>query len=159
MFNATGLNFGNFGLKRYTMKTIVCILLLASPLAALNAQSIIGKWQLVKETNCMEDQVANAGDTELEMVTEMKSRAGATPSVVTFGEKMEGEESTRMLTRKRPTNKSKFLYKFNGEALWILDKRSQTITDSFIVDKCSADSLILSSSQRPCEVRFFVRLK
>lgn len=107
----------------------------------------------------MDDQLADASEAETELLAEMKTRTPAAANVVTFKDKMEGEETTRILTRRKPSNKTKFLYKFNGEALWILDKRSQTITERFVVEKISADSLILSSSARPCEIRIFLRLK
>jgi hypothetical protein len=89
----------------------------------------------------------------------MKSMAGATPQVITFKEKLAGEESTRILNRKKSANSKNFLYKFNGEMLLILDKKSQTITDSYLVDKFSADSLIISNASRPCETRILLRIK
>src|SRR5690606_15424990 len=106
-----------------------------------------------------DDQVTGEDGTEAELMTAMKSMSSPTPQIVKFKEKMVGEESTRMLTRKKPDNKTSFLYKFDGERLWILDKRSQTITEAFNVEKISADSLIISSANRPCETKFFVRLK
>ena len=141
------------------MKTIVLICLIGSSYSLAKAQSIIGEWQLVKESTCLDDQVTGEDGTEAELMTAMKSMSSPTPQIVKFKEKMVGEESTRMLTRKKPDNKTRFLYKFDGERLWILDKRSQTITEAFNVEKISADSLIISSANRPCETKFFVRLK
>jgi len=55
-------------------------------------------------------------------------------------------------------NQKKFLYKFNGEMLLVLDKKSQTISDSYLVDKLTADSLILSNASRPCETKILLRI-
>ena len=140
------------------MKTLVAILFLCGYSISLNAQSIVGTWQLVKQSNCVEENITAANDSAQRMVEEMKSMSSATPQIVTFKEK-NGEESTRILTRKKAANSKSFLYKFDGEMLMILDKRSQTITDNYTVEKFSSDSLIVSNASRPCETRIFLRIK
>lgn len=122
------------------------------------SQSIIGKWQLVKQSDCMEGNLSTDDNTQ-DLVDEMKAKSSATPQIVTFKEKLQGEESTRILNKKRSANNKAFLYKFNGESLLILDKKSQTITDNFMVDKFSGDSLIISNASRPCDTKIFLRLK
>ncbi len=107
----------------------------------------------------MEENLTATNETTRDMVEEMKSMAPATPQVVTFKEKLQAEESTRILNKKRSGNNKSFLYKFDGERLLILDKRSQTITSNYFVDKFSGDSLIISNSSRPCETKIFLRLK
>ena len=141
------------------MKTIICVLLGFGFSITMRAQSIVGSWQLVKETNCMEEQMSADNDSASNLLEDMKSMSSPTAQVVTFKEKMTGEESTRVLTRKRSDNRKSFLYKFDGEMLLILDKKSQTITENFTVDKFTTDSLIISSSSRPCEIRVFSRIK
>jgi outer membrane lipoprotein-sorting protein len=125
----------------------------------MRAQSIVGSWQLVKQSNCMEENMTAANDTAQRMLEDMKDMGSASAQVVVFKEKMSGEEYTRILTKKRTTNNKNFLYRFDGETLMILDKKSQTLTNSYMVDKFSADSLIISNSTRPCETRIFLRLK
>ena len=141
------------------MKTVICVLLGFGISIALRAQSIVGSWQLVKETNCMEEQMSTDNDSASNMLEDMKSMSSPSAQVVTFKEKLTGEESTRVLTRKRSDNRKSFLYKFDGEMLLILDKKSQTITENFTVEKFTTDSLIISSSSRPCEIRVFSRIK
>lgn len=140
----------------------ICLLVVSLCVSrSANAQSLVGTWQLVREGNCM-DEVASAGNTPDSDSTEdlrgdMYSRTSATPRIVSFRENASGEESTRILNTRRTANAKKFFYKFNGEMLLILDKKSQTISDSYLVDKFTADSLILSNASRPCEIRIFVR--
>jgi hypothetical protein len=141
------------------MKTLIVILFLCGYSIALNAQSIVGSWQLVKQSNCVEENISAANDSAQRMIEDMKSMSPATPQVVTFKEKQNGEESSRILGRKKAANSKSFLYKFDGEMLMILDKRSQTITDNFTVEKFSSDSLIVSNASRPCETRIFLRIK
>lgn len=141
------------------MKTYIFTLLSLGFSTMLQAQSIIGSWQLVRETNCVEEHITADNENVQNLTNDMKAMSSPTPQVVTFKEKAQGEESTRILTRKKPSNKKSFLYRFDGERLMILDKRSQTITENFTVEQFSADSLIVSSASRPCETKVFVRLE
>jgi hypothetical protein len=125
------------------------------------AQSIQGKWQLVKSTTCMEDEMSMNNDSTGTdaMIDEMKSMSSPAAQIVTFKEKGNGEESTRILSRKKYANKENFLYKYNGEMLIIMDKKSQTITEVFKVDKLDQDSLILSNENRACDTKVFLKIK
>jgi hypothetical protein len=140
------------------MKTILCLLFFSFT-TLVSAQSIIGHWQLLRESNCLEEKVPSSADSTQRMVDEMKSMSSASPLIVKFKDKMAGEESMRILTKRKTVNDKNFLYKFDGEMLLILDKKSRTITDSFTVEKLDADSLILSNVSRPCETRIFKRIK
>ena len=119
--------------------------------------SIVGDWQLVKASSCLEETASREADDQI-LREEMHSRTSPTPQVVSFKENATGEESSRILNSSKTANLKKFFYKFNGEMLLILDKRSQTISDSYMVDKFTSDSLIVSSASRPCETRIFVKI-
>ena len=140
------------------MKSQVKILIVSSLLFLTfkaSAQSILGTWQLTKQENCIESELGDNGS----LADEMKSMLSPGAQILRFRDKGIGDESTRILTRKRNANRSNFLYKLNGSALLILDKKSQTLTDTYLVDKLTADTLILSNSSRPCEMRFFIKIK
>jgi hypothetical protein len=141
------------------MKTFICLCLSCGFCLTLHGQSIIGNWQLVKQTTCLEENMTAANDSAEKMVDEMKTMSSASAQIVSFKEKLSGEESTRILTKKKSANNKSFLYKFDGESLMILDKKTQTITDNYLVEKFSADSLILSNASRPCETKIFLRIK
>jgi hypothetical protein len=124
-----------------------------------NAQTIVGTWQLVKQTSCLEGEMPLENDTIEDMMMKMNAMSDATPQVIKFKEKGTGEESTRILGKRRSANDKNFLYKFDGETLYILDKKSQTLIDSYVVDKFSSDSLILSNTSMACETKIFVKIK
>jgi hypothetical protein len=145
------------------MKPLNIILLSAATLAlplTLSAQTpaIVGSWQLVKKSTCMDNASAQEESAQ-QLVDEMHSRTSPGAQIVTFRQNSSGEESTRILNSNRSANRNKFFYKFNGEMLLILDKKSQTISDNYSVDKFTADSLILSNSARPCEIKIFLKIK
>lgn len=138
---------------------ILSMLMLLLVCSVGHAQQIIGKWQLVKESTCAEDGLeANSADEE-EIVREMKSMSGATPQTIEFKDNNSAVESTKIIDRRKSYNSNAMLYKFTGNALHLLDKKSRTIIDSFIVEQLSADSLIISNSERACETRVFVKIK
>lgn len=124
----------------------------------MDAQDLLGRWQMVKDSNCMDEKMTlDEGTTDA--FKEMRSKASPTPQILTFKKKQEGEESTRILSKKKGANNNSFMYKFAGQSLMILDKKSRTLTETFSVEKLTADSLILSNSKRPCETKVFVRIK
>lgn len=126
--------------------------------ASAQTPNIVGSWQLVKQGNCLEEMQDGQGDSLADLRTEMHMRTGAAPQVVSFRDNSSGEESTRILNSGRTANTKKFHYKFNGDFLLILDKKSQTISDNYMVDKFTTDSLIISNASRPCETRIFVKI-
>ena len=139
---------------KWLMLMVICTASLTT-----TAQSIVGRWQLVKQTNCVEDQMDMADADAEEMVSDMQGISGTTPQVLNLKENNAAEESTRIVNRRKSYNSKSFLYKFDGEAIYFLDKRSRTIIEGFTVEKISADSLILTHSARVCETKVFVRLK
>ena len=140
------------------MKTLILGLSLMAVAQFATAQSLIGKWQLTKQTSCIESEIDSA-DEEEDLVSDMKSHDSASPQVIHFKDATSGLESTRVLSRRKDTNRQGFLYKFDGTNLHILDKRSRTISESYIVEKLDGESLIISNAARACDTKVFVRIK
>jgi len=141
------------------MKTIACLLVLISLTMVCQAQSLVGRWQLVKESSCVEDELSPDDVETDDLVNDMKSRSGAAPQVLEFKDNNSGHESTKIISRKKSYNSKGFLYRFDGEGLYFLDKKSRTIIEGFTVEKLEADSLIITNSARVCETKIFVRIK
>jgi hypothetical protein len=141
------------------MKNIF-IVLLALTSVSTNAQSILGKWQLMKKSDCISSQLDDPNQSEDmdELMSDMNSLKSRTPDVIEFKTKMRGEQSTSLLGKRKDYNEKDFLYRFDGKTLHVLDKKSKTITASFTVEEFTASSLILSDASRPCEVRVFTRI-
>jgi hypothetical protein len=125
---------------------------------SIDAQSIVGKWQLTKQTTCIENELETDESTE-DLLNAMRSQGSVSHHIVHFKDNKSGEESTKILFTKKETNSRNFLYKFDGTNLYILDKKSQTIAESYIVEKLEGDSLIISNSSRACDLKMFIRIK
>jgi hypothetical protein len=123
------------------------------------AQSIVGKWQLVKESTCIENELDASSQDEAELIKEMKSLNDATPQVIEFKDNNSAEESTKIINRRKSYNSHALMYKYSGTTVHFLDKKSRTIIDSFTIEQLSADSLIISNSEQACETRIFVKIR
>ena len=140
------------------MKKLILLLALTGCALLSHAQSIVGRWQLVKQSTCVEDEVPADDDTQA-LVDDMKSMAGAAPQILEFRDNNTGQESTKIISKKKSYNSKSFLYRYNENGLYFLDKRSKTIIEGFTVERLEADSLIISNSSRVCETKIFVRVK
>jgi hypothetical protein len=140
------------------MKVVMTIILgLACSYAS--GQSLVGKWQLVKESTCLEDEVDSSTAEEEDLVQEMRSMSGPGAQVIEFKENNTANESTRIISRRKSYNSHALLYRHSDNSLHILDKKSRLLIESFSVELLSTDSLIISNAARACETRIFVKIK
>ena len=123
-----------------------------------HGQEILGRWQLIKQSTCVDDELDSASATEEELVADMKTMAGPAPQVLQFKENNTAVESTKIINRRKNYNSNALLYKYTGTDLHFLDKKSRTIIESYTVEKISADSLIITNAARVCETLIFVKI-
>lgn len=123
------------------------------------SQSIVGRWQLVKQSNCVEEEMGDSDDEPQELIEDLKGMSDRTPQVIEFKVNNTGSESTKIINKKKSYNSKSLLYRFDSNGLYFLDKKSRTIIEGFTVEKLESDSLIISNSARVCETKIFVRVK
>ena len=141
------------------MKLLFSLTLVTICCSWSNAQTIIGSWQLMKQSDCMNDKISVDDEGVQDVLSDMNKMANPTPQVVQFKDNQSGEESTHMLNKKKATNAKGFLYKIDESNLYILDKKSHTISETYTIEVLKTDSLILSNAARACETKIFVRVK
>ena len=125
----------------------------------VKSQSILGAWQITKETNCLEEEVTDTLQAGGEMLKEFNSKSSYSPKIIRFNEDNSGEESIKAMEQKKATSVKKFHYRFDGQSVHILDKKSHLLVDSWIIEKLTTDSLIYYVGGKGCERKFLVRLK
>jgi hypothetical protein len=140
------------------MKKLMLLLAIMGFALFSQAQSIVGRWQLVKQSTCVEDELGEVDADAQALVDDMKSMEGAAPQVLELRDNNTGQESTKIISKKKSYG-SKFLYRYNESGLYFLDKKSQTIIEGYTVEKLEGDSLIISNATRVCETKIFVRIK
>lgn len=141
------------------MKTFIFVMVLGFSTLIAQAQSIVGRWQLVKQSNCVESELGEEEAGVKEMTEDMKGLSGSEPQILEFKENNTGEESTKIISKKKSYNSKSFMYRYNEGTLYFLDKKSKTIIDGYTVEKMDGDSLIISNATRVCETKIFVRIK
>lgn len=132
-------------------------LLLSFAFCLANGQSLVGTWQLTKQTNCLESELSDTVKTDPDMMKEFSSKSNRSPKVVIFRADNSGEQSIKTMEKKKVSNIKKFLYKFDGTTIYILDKKSRLITTSLIVDTLTTDSLVYHTAGKVCDQVFLVR--
>ena len=140
------------------MKKLMLLLAIMGFALFSQAQSIVGRWQLVKQSTCVEDELGEVDADAQALVDDMKSMEGAAPQVLELRDNNTGQESTKIISKKKSYG-SKFLYRYSEGGLYFLDKKSQTIIEGYTVEKLEGDSLIISNATRVCETKIFVRIK
>jgi hypothetical protein len=140
---------------------IVLALIFCLTSVSLSAQIILGKWQLLKQSTCIEAQLDSPDQSEDldRLLADKNSMKTRTPSIVEFKPKMKGLQSTSVLGKRKTVDDKTFLYKLDGNTLYLLDKKSKTIIFTYTVEELTKTSLTLSETSRPCEVRVFERIQ
>ena len=139
------------------MKTFLLLLCLWTYTAW--GQNLTGTWQVSHESQCMDQELGNPSETEEELEDAMQSLSGRTPKVLILKADMTGEWNWKTVGKRKSANKEKFLYRVSDGFLYILDKRSRLITDTFIIEMSTAESLIVFRKDRSCERYEMVRTK
>jgi len=122
-------------------------------------QTLPGTWQVVKQSNCIGNEFGEPSETEEALLESMSSLSGYTPKTFLFNADGSGEENWRSRGKKKSASKEKFLYRYTDEALYLLDKKSRLITDTFLVEELTATSLKMFNKDRSCERLELVRVK
>ncbi len=140
------------------MRESLLVIIIATLLAIQgHGQSLIGKWQVVKESHCLGDESEPASETEEELTEKMASLSGVTPKILQFNADNSGEQNWKSVEKKKSGVKEKFLYKVDDDTLYLLDKKSRLITDTYLIQLRSQHSLILINKSRTCERMELVR--
>jgi hypothetical protein len=140
------------------MKWIAMLMTIAAP-SLINGQSIVGDWQVTNQTNCLENEVSDTLKTDSAMLEARSSHSTRTPKVMSFRADNTGEESIKVQNKKKPANRKKFHYKFDGQNIYILDKKSHLIVSGFVVETLTTDALVYHSEGKECEKTTLVRVK
>jgi hypothetical protein len=136
------------------LSSIIASVFLIFLIPIAKAQSLVGSWQLVKQTTCLDEGLKK--DTPQK---DIKNPGDQIPQIIRFIDQQNIEESTRILNTRKNVSTKHFLYKLDSATLYILDKRTRTIAETYNIDSWQGDNLILSHAARPCETKVFIKLK
>jgi hypothetical protein len=139
------------------MKKLLFVLMAVVSLK-LQAQSVVGTWQLVEEQTCLQVQFEKS-ETEKELEQSMGSSKNAVAKLIRFDKKETGEEGIFSQGNKKGTGMNSFRYNVIGNELRFLDKKSGIITQRFVIDELTESTLKVHNAMKDCEVKVFSRIK
>jgi hypothetical protein len=139
------------------MKKLLFVLMAVISLQ-LQAQSVVGTWQLVEEQTCLQVQFEKS-ETEKELEQSMGSSKNAVAKLIRFEKKGTGEEGIFSQGNKKGTGMNSFRYNVKGNELRFLDKKSGIITQRFVIDELTESTLKIHNAMKDCEVRILSRVK
>jgi hypothetical protein len=129
---------------------------------SVQAQSIVGTWQLVEEKSCFESALEEReqNETEQELLSQMRgTSATSVAKVIRFDKKGKGEEAIFKKGKRKGNNTEPFRYQIQGRELQFLDGNSGIITERFIIDELTDISLRFHDADKECEVKILSKLK
>jgi translation initiation factor 6 (eIF-6) len=139
------------------MKKLLFVLMAVISLQ-LQAQSVVGTWQLVEEQTCLQVQFEKS-ETEKELEQSMGSSKNAVAKLIRFEKKGTGEEGIFSQGNKKGTGMNSFRYNVRENELRFLDKKSGIITQRFVIDELTESTLKIHNAMKDCEVRILSRVK
>jgi hypothetical protein len=140
------------------MKAIITLFLSFAFCLAMS-QSVVGTWQITKQSNCLESEVSDTLKMDEDVMAEFSSKSNRSPKVVSFNSDNTGEEAIKTMDKKKSSSVKKFHYKQDGSTIYILDKKSRLITSSLVIETLTSDSLVYHPAGKACERIFLVRTK
>ncbi len=124
------------------------------------AQTLVGKWQLMKQTSCIESELDNPNQAEDmdELMAELNSRKNRTADVIQFKSNYKGEQSTSILGKRKDVNDKNFIYNVTDKQLDIIDPKSKTIIQSYIIEEITVSEMVVADANRTCDKKYFKKL-
>ncbi len=138
------------------MKLIVTIVWLGW--ASICFGQLEGTLQLTEEKTCFQSEMKES-DTEKELKDAMGASRSAIGKVLVFDSKDGVQESIKSQGKKKGTNVTNYKYQLAGNELQFVDKKSGLITQRYIIDELTFETMRLRNAQRECETKTYVRAK
>lgn len=122
------------------------------------SQSLEGTWQLTDEKTCFQSELGES-ETEKELKESMAASRNAIGKMLVFDGKGGVQESIKSQGKKKGTGVNNFKYQLAGNELQFLDKKSGVITQRYIIDELTYNTLRLHNVMRECETKIYTRAK
>ncbi|MBS1487568.1 MAG: hypothetical protein JST43_08250 [Bacteroidetes bacterium] len=140
------------------MKNVIAFILTVAAGQAW-AQSVVGTWQQTDSKTCLQSQMKES-DTEKELEGMMGSHAASTVAkLIVFKKDGSGQEGIFSVGKKKGSDLTPFQYKVSGQELQFVDKKSGMITQRFVIEELTENSLKIHDAMKECESKSFVRAK
>jgi hypothetical protein len=122
------------------------------------SQTVVGTWQQSGETTCIQSELKES-ETEKELLPLMGASTTSVAKLISFDAKGKGKEGIFSAGTKKGSSMNDFQYKVMGQEIQFLDKKSGIITQRFVIDSLTENTLAIHNAMKDCEGRIFSRVK
>lgn len=137
---------------------LICLILVFVSVQAMG-QSLVGKWQITSQTNCLEKELPDSVKSDDAFLKDFANQSTHSPVVMHFADDGIAKRIIKVTGEKKPTETKEYRYSFDGTTLQLSDKKSKSLLTVYTVETLTNDSLVYSMSGRACEKTTLVRIK
>lgn len=122
-------------------------------------QSLVGKWQVINQTNCLEKELPNSTGSDDTFLKEFSTQSGLSPVMMHFGKDGSVKRIIKIIGEKKPAETQEYKFSVDGTTIHLSDKKSKTILRIYTIETLTNDSLVYVVLGRECEKTTLVRMK
>lgn len=137
---------------------LICLILVFTSVQAVG-QSLVGKWQVIGQTNCLEKELPDSVKSDDTLLEDFKNQSVHSPVVMLFTHDGVAKRMIKVTGEKKPAETKEYRYAFDGTNIKLLDKKSKSLVLVYTVEALTGDSLVYSVPERVCEKTTLVRIQ
>lgn len=137
---------------------IICLILVFISVQAVG-QSLVGKWQITGQTNCLEKELPDSVKSDDSFLEDFANQSTHSPVVMYFTDDGIAKRTIRLVGEKKPAETKEYRFSFDGKVIHLSDKKSKSLLTAYTVITLTNDSLVYSVSGRACEKTTLVRIR
>lgn len=122
-------------------------------------QSLVGKWQVTNQTNCLEKELSDSIKSDDSLLKDFSNQSGHSPVMMQFNDDGTATRIIKITGEKKPAETKEYKFSFDGTNIQLSDKKSKSILKVYTVETLTNDSLVYSIPGRECEKTTLVRMK
>lgn len=126
--------------------------------AQATGQSVVGKWQVTGQTNCLEQELPDSIKTDDTLLKDFANQSSPDPVVWNFTDDGIAKRMIKVTGKKKPVDTDEYTFSFDGANIKILDKKSKSLVFLYTVETLTSDLLVYSVPGKACEKTTLTRI-
>jgi hypothetical protein len=133
------------------MKTILFIISVLLGTSMAQSDPLLGVWELQNHTHCESTKKTLLSESQ-------RQQKNISPYTLVFLKNNQVTETGKIISPQKSYSSKAILFRYDGERIFFLDKRSKTLLEDYTIEKLDETTLVISNSKFPCETRIFKRI-
>lgn len=137
---------------------LICLILVFASVQAVG-QSLVGKWQVTNQTNCLEKELPDSVKADDTLLSDFANQSSRSPVVMHFTDDGIAKRMIMVSGEKKPAETVEYRFSFDGTNIKLLDKKSKSLVLIYAVETLTRDSLSYSVPGKACEKTTLIRIQ